>query len=984
MWALLGGDHMVVPVRYGTGANNTWTGSRTDDYKIPADLYYSDFNGDWDVDGQDPDGIYRYGEPQDYVDDNPEIFVGRLPCTNSQDIEYWTEKLITYELNPGNGDYSYLTNTFWIMGHSISVHPNTVKTHCPSTLNHTVWADYNNYTGAQVVAEMSNHYGLLNWHAHGDVFVYTINIINGGQNVLTKDDYQWDTGPNNGLDNMTNNQFYSVVYSICCEIAAFDDYWFGSSLRSMAEGFTCFYDHRGGPALLGNTRNGWQISSPNLQMDFYDLLTNGTQDQESGESYFHLGVSEGVSKQGFYDHYTKLTHNLFGCPETRIWANTPSQFTSAVVTDGSSYVTVNGGVSGCTINVRSADNGASYNLTANNVTSYTFNTSVRPLFITISKSQYLPYTAITGGTLTNDATLWGKLNVLGTINVASSKTLTIEPGTTLKFASGTSLNVIGSLSATGTSSNKIAFTRSGSTGTWGGIIFDGAGASNSILDNTEINYASDVRFLNGADAIIQNSLLDHCTQGVYIYNSSPQIINNQILEPVQNGIYGDASGKIPLVKDNKITKTSSNSTYHNYQGIWFVNHSIPYIAHNIVKGFYNGNYFGGGASALFYDYSSTYFYPNNCIKDCYIGLNTGWGSTTVAGSGTVGAHNSICDHSSYDVYVYQSSNVYGRLNYWGGGAAYQYVDGTSNLTSDQYLTQDPWAGLASIAQEEPVELTTSTNNLTSLEKENTAPLKIYAIEDLASPEKLDEAIEYYKKLVDDNNYINFALTSLNFIKDYYNRLELESYFQDLLKSEFKYKNEIYSLLAATYVQAGEYDNAINYYDEIIKDQPETYDGVNALLSKYFATVNAKKDYEGAVKILSEIESIGITDNGLNSQKEFGRYLLEVIDNSLIQKFSNDKSKSIEKEIPEEFTLSQNFPNPFNPSTRIKYELPQDNFVTLKIYDILGNEVTTLVNEQKTAGRYEVNFNASSLASGIYIYKIQAGSFIDTKKMILLK
>ena len=86
----------------------------------------------------------------------------------------------------------------------------------------------------------------------------------------------------------------------------------------------------------------------------------------------------------------------------------------------------------------------------------------------------------------------------------------------------------------------------------------------------------------------------------------------------------------------------------------------------------------------------------------------------------------------------------------------------------------------------------------------------------------------------------------------------------------------------------------------------------------------------------------------------------------------------------EYSLAQNFPNPFNPSTTIRYQIPQDGIVTLKIYDILGSEVATLVNEEKLAGKYEVNFNASSLASGVYIYKIQSGSFINSKKMILLK
>lgn len=89
-------------------------------------------------------------------------------------------------------------------------------------------------------------------------------------------------------------------------------------------------------------------------------------------------------------------------------------------------------------------------------------------------------------------------------------------------------------------------------------------------------------------------------------------------------------------------------------------------------------------------------------------------------------------------------------------------------------------------------------------------------------------------------------------------------------------------------------------------------------------------------------------------------------------------------LPEKFTLQQNYPNPFNPLTIIKYDLPADSRVQLKIYDILGKEVTELINEDKPAGYHEVEFNASNLASGVYLYRIQAGSFVDTKKMILLK
>jgi hypothetical protein len=87
-----------------------------------------------------------------------------------------------------------------------------------------------------------------------------------------------------------------------------------------------------------------------------------------------------------------------------------------------------------------------------------------------------------------------------------------------------------------------------------------------------------------------------------------------------------------------------------------------------------------------------------------------------------------------------------------------------------------------------------------------------------------------------------------------------------------------------------------------------------------------------------------------------------------------------------YALSQNYPNPFNPSTLISYELPLTGLVTLKVYDLLGREVATLVNEEKPAGSYNAQFtmNNVQLSSGIYFYKLQAGEFVETKKMILLK
>ena len=95
-------------------------------------------------------------------------------------------------------------------------------------------------------------------------------------------------------------------------------------------------------------------------------------------------------------------------------------------------------------------------------------------------------------------------------------------------------------------------------------------------------------------------------------------------------------------------------------------------------------------------------------------------------------------------------------------------------------------------------------------------------------------------------------------------------------------------------------------------------------------------------------------------------------------------KEISSEIPQSYSLEQNYPNPFNPTTNIRFSVTEPGLVTLKVYNALGQEVASLLNEIKNAGSYQVDFNAVGLSSGIYFYKIQSNNFTSTKKMILLK
>ncbi|MBE0570025.1 MAG: T9SS type A sorting domain-containing protein [Ignavibacteriaceae bacterium] len=157
-------------------------------------------------------------------------------------------------------------------------------------------------------------------------------------------------------------------------------------------------------------------------------------------------------------------------------------------------------------------------------------------------------------------------------------------------------------------------------------------------------------------------------------------------------------------------------------------------------------------------------------------------------------------------------------------------------------------------------------------------------------------------------------------------------------------------------------------------------------------------------------SIGfIVGKGTTTEPQFYEYsddVSELITRSFVYRlkqidfdgsFVYSKEVTVENaSLPDRYTLMQNYPNPFNPSTKIKFTIPsviasgakQTQIVSLKVYDILGNEVATLVNEELSPGEYEVEFNASSFkhfpSSGIYFYTINAGEFVQSKKMVLLK
>ena len=255
----------------------------------------------------------------------------------------------------------------------------------------------------------------------------------------------------------------------------------------------------------------------------------------------------------------------------------------------------------------------------------------------------------------------------------------------------------------------------------------------------------------------------------------------------------------------------------------------------------------------------------------------------------------------------------------------------------------------------------------------------------------DDAEIIYNQIISGNDSLAIKLDAYRRLYEIGKLTEKdENYFTGLRNSFLSFASTTNdSLLAKIFVQLStlslvanqEYVPAINEFDGIIQQNPNTEEAVYAEIDALTA-------------------ALLVDGNDSTLQKgSLGKYLVKSsgdynskLDGLLRKHFGRNAEQSEEEILPTEYTLYQNYPNPFNPTTTIKYDLPNTSEVSLIIYDILGRKVKELVNTKQSAGKYEIQFSASELSSGVYIYRLIAENpstnsgqgFMSSKKMILLK
>ena len=496
---------------------------------------------------------------------------------------------------------------------------------------------------------------------------------------------------------------------------------------------------------------------------------------------------------------------------------------------------------------------------------------------------------------------------------------------------------------------------------------DGILASNisniEIVSNT-LHNANSVKytgiFLNSTTGNVRHNSISGFSYGVWLANSSPNLGLNSIFNNLQNGIY-IGEGSNPYM--NNYYFKVSNCEKHIYP--------LTGFNHIYDNGGYTNNSDDDGAEIYFYQ--SYAFLENGCnfISDDREPFDPPVFNTQVLMNGTITPQYSM------------STQLSARNNYWGNSQFFGGNDPSERFGNLDVLYEPYLSGPCDSFLEEicPWFVTDKAGNIIDT---------LYPSDSYKEPSDLDLLYSEAELYFNNNNFadampiysqiIQLYGTEINSLRAYLQLLtsayilkqsneELDQ-IQNLILQSSTLTNDnllktiLEQLARIINVNKGEYLEAIDSFENIIVSEPGSEKAFYAEIDRY------------TTEIL--IETSGLSKSN-NTTQTYGNKI-----NNLIALYVNGSYSLNNKIQPSQYLLYDNYPNPFNPVTTIKYDLPKDALVQLEVFDILGKKITTLVNENKTAGSYELYFNATTLASGVYVYKLQAGDFISSKKMILLK
>ena len=584
---------------------------------------------------------------------------------------------------------------------------------------------------------------------------------------------------------------------------------------------------------------------------------------------------------------------------------------------------------------------------------------------------------IYGGHILENKVLLNLLNYFfWDVYVDAGKTLTIDKP--LYFKNNCKIYVNGRLDVLGSSNvNHVLLDRFGTVGSWGGITYN-SGSSGTIQYSTIQNALTAIT-CNSTLPTISDNIIQSNNTGIYVLNvSTPtnQISNNTIQNNSSRGI--SLYSASPKIYNNFI---SSNGMY----GISGYS-SSPYLMGNTISGHSsNGLNLTYYSSAKLVPWNAYGYYwsagHNKIQSNSGDGINASYWSNLYLGSSPYGGYNSINGNTNKELSASYNCNIMAEINWWGADPpnVNEFYANQSTIDYSPALPSDPNQTQGTVRR---------ANGSSNLSQEINVPSDLENAHKLQLDGKFDEAIAVYDSYINANSTDSKSAYALVRIDECYKLSGKEgavAYLDNTIKTKANKNNELDAVsleLKNQYlIQEKKYEEVVNNFNELAKKFKSNKDvEKHSLYNAGYVYLTYLNDYKNAANKFAELATKYPYDELVSESK----YLLGNLDANNQQKLATPNIIQSDLSVPTDYALDQNYPNPFNPATTITYQLPKSGSVTLKIYDMLGKEVKTLVNEQKEMGKYTVQFDASSLASGMYVYQLRVNDYTSTKKMLLLK
>jgi parallel beta-helix repeat protein len=474
------------------------------------------------------------------------------------------------------------------------------------------------------------------------------------------------------------------------------------------------------------------------------------------------------------------------------------------------------------------------------------------------------------------------------------------------------------------------------------------------ITSTELNFAG--IFMHSSNGNIRGNFIQGNTDGIFLASSSPDIGANTIINNSEHGIY-IGSGSVP----NLVAYYAGEDPY-------------PYTisGYNTIMENGNNSYgtMNGDGSEIYLNYSDIQL-SQGCNIIAYDRTSTPELSTILLMNG----------------YLQDEQPIYADGNSWGTIEPSEERFGNLPVNCTPYnihpcpLPNTPCNELqVETSRGEIIDhiipRNCDTEPISALAQSYAEANYLYSTGEVADARIIYQQISHGQYTPQEKLYAYNKLYTIGNLIDTTNNYfsNLQTTFTNLAQtvSDSTLMDVFTQNAILCKVSKGEYVSAINDFDNIIQQNPQSEEAVFAEMD--ILTTALLMDTTGG--------QLGKVAGGKYFIKGSADYLSKM--SEVIKKNFGKAGKAKEKIIPTEYSLSQNYPNPFNPTTKIKYQLPYAAQVSLRIYDILGREITTLVNEEKQSGYYEVNFDAQTLSSGCYFYRIITKDFVKTMKMMVVK